>query len=131
MKRRRIGRTDLEVTPVGLGCWQFSGGSGLTSYWGEIDADTVDAIVAASLKGGIDWFDTAEIYGGGRSERGLARALERAGKKNGDVLVATKWWPVARTARNIKKTIDERIACLSPYAIDLYQVHQPVALATV
>lgn len=113
-----------------MGCWQFSGGSGLSSFWGEIDDAVVDAIVRASLAGGIDWFDTAEIYGRGRSERSLARALVRAGKGNGDVRIATKWSPIMRTASSIGRTIAERIRCLSPFGIDLHQVHSPGALAT-
>jgi aryl-alcohol dehydrogenase-like predicted oxidoreductase len=129
--KRRLGKTDIEVTPVGLGCWQFSGGSGPSSFWGEIEASVVDGIVKASLDGGIDWFDTAEIYGRGRSERGLSRALRLAGKNDGDVRIATKWWPVARRASSIGRTIEERIACLSPYSIDLHQVHNPLAFASV
>lgn len=132
LPRRRLGRTDLEVTPIGLGCWQFSGGVGMTgNYWGRVGQEVTSAIVRASLAGGIDWFDTAEIYGSGRSERALATALTAAGKKPGDVVVATKWWPMLRRASDIGATIGERLACLSPYPIDLYQVHQPLALATV
>jgi aryl-alcohol dehydrogenase-like predicted oxidoreductase len=131
MQRRRLGKTDIEVSPVGLGCWQFAGGTGTTSFWGQVESEDEDRIVRASLDGGIDWFDTAEMYGRGRSERTLSRALSRAGKKPGDVRIATKWWPVARLASNIKKTIDTRIECLAPFAIDLHQVHNPLALASV
>jgi aryl-alcohol dehydrogenase-like predicted oxidoreductase len=55
----------------------------------------------------------------------LSKALQAAGKKPGEVLIATKWWPMFRFASNIAKTIDERISNLYPYQIDLYQVHQP------
>jgi aryl-alcohol dehydrogenase-like predicted oxidoreductase len=68
---------------------------------------------------------TAEIYGNGVSERALSKALQAAGQKPGEVIVATKWWPILRFASNIPKTIDERIRALSPYPIDLHQVHQP------
>ena len=130
--RRRLGRTEIEVTPVGLGCWQFSGGRGIAGrFWEALTQETVNDVVAVSLERGINWFDTAEMYGGGASERALAAALKKAGRANGDVVVATKWSPFFRTAASIKSTIGKRLRCLSPFAIDLHQVHQPVGLSTV
>jgi aryl-alcohol dehydrogenase-like predicted oxidoreductase len=132
MERRRLGRSDIQISIVGLGCWQFSEGFGIVGGWWEaLPADAVQEIIDASLRGGINWFDTAEAYGKGRSERALAAALTRLGQKPGDVVVATKWLPLLRTASSIVKTIDQRLACLSPFAIDLHQIHQPFALATV
>jgi len=116
---------------VGLGCWQFSEGGGLGgSYWPTLAPEVENRIVAVSLAAGINWFDTAELYGAGRSEAALSRALLAAGRKNGDVVVATKWMPLLRTARSITKTIGERRARLAPFDIDLHQIHQPIALAT-
>jgi aryl-alcohol dehydrogenase-like predicted oxidoreductase len=130
--RRRLGKTDIEVTPVGLGCWQFSAGQGLAGkFWAAIPQTVVDQVVEASLVGGINWFDTAEIYGNGASERALAAALKRAGKTNGDVVVATKWSPVFRTAESIRSTIQERLRCLAPFGIDLYQVHHPFGFSSI
>ncbi len=129
---RKLGRTDIEVTPVGLGCWQFSAGQGLAGkFWGIIPQSVVDQIVEAALAGGINWFDTAEMYGNGASERALAGALRRAGKVNGEVVVATKWSPIFRTADSIKSTIQQRLSCLAPYAIDLHQVHNPFGFSSV
>lgn len=123
---RPLGRTGMMVTPVGLGCWQFSKQGNLAGkFWPSLDNATIDNIVSLSLEGGINWFDTAEVYGNGASEKALAGALVRAGKKPGGVLVATKWWPAFRSASNIKKTIGERIRSLAPFPVDLYQVHQP------
>ncbi len=131
MENRRLGRSSIFISPIGLGCWQFSEGHGLAGgYWPALAQETVNQIVAASLAGGINWFDTAEVYGRGRSEKALAKALTAAGKKNGDVVIATKWWPLWRTARSIEATIGERLACLAPFSIDLHQVHQPFALAS-
>ncbi len=130
--RRRLGRTDIEVTPVGLGCWQFSAGQGLAGkFWESIPQSAVDQVVTASLAGGINWFDTAEMYGNGASERALAAALRHAGKTNGDVVVATKWSPIFRTARSIRSTIQQRLSCLAPFAIDLHQVHNPLSFSSV
>jgi len=129
---RSLGRSSLAISPIGLGCWQFSEGGGLGgSYWPALPQETENCIVAASLAAGINWFDTAELYGAGRSEAALARALVAAGKKNGDVVIATKWMPLFRTAGSIKGTIGERRARLAPFDIDLHQIHQPFALATI
>jgi aryl-alcohol dehydrogenase-like predicted oxidoreductase len=130
--RRRLGATDIEVTAIGLGCWQFSGGRGIAGrYWEALAQDTVNDVVAVSLKHGIDWFDTAEMYGRGASERALSAALQAAGRGAGDVVVATKWSPFFRTAGSIRATIAKRLQCLSPFPIDLHQVHQPAGLSTV
>ncbi|HUX98668.1 MAG TPA: aldo/keto reductase [Candidatus Deferrimicrobium sp.] len=132
VKKIRLPGTDLEVSPIGLGTWQFAGGHGFNKYiWpNEIPEETRIGIVKAALDGGINWFDTAEAYGGGRSERNLAAALQAAGKKDGDVIIATKWLPMMRFAGNIRKTIKNRIAALEPYSIDLYQIHQPTSFST-
>lgn len=129
---RNLGYSDLALSAIGLGCWQFSEGRGLVgSFWNALPQDTANEIVAASLAGGINWFDTAEVYGNGRSEAALARALTTAGLKDGDTVVATKWWPLLRTARSITATIEKRRARLRPFSIDLYQVHQPFSLSSV
>ncbi len=125
-KLRSLGRTGMMVTPIGLGCWQFSKQKNMAGkFWPTLEDSLIDKVVSLSLEGGINWFDTAEVYGNGASERGLSRALQTAGKNPGDVLIATKWWPMFRFASNISKTINERIEALAPYPIDLYQVHQP------
>lgn len=123
---RSLGRTDMMITPIGLGAWQFSKQKNMAGkFWPSLEDELIDKVVKLSLKGGINWFDTAEIYGNGASEIALSKALHKAGNKPGDILIATKWWPMFRFASNISKTIDERIKNLSPYPIDLYQVHQP------
>jgi aryl-alcohol dehydrogenase-like predicted oxidoreductase len=114
-----------------LGCWQFSEGrGGATGTWDPITVEETDRIVQAALDGGINWFDTAELYGWGRSERAIARALEKAGKTDQEVVVATKWNPIGRTARSITGTIGRREECLNGYTIDLYQIHAPVGFTT-
>jgi aryl-alcohol dehydrogenase-like predicted oxidoreductase len=99
-------------------------------YWRALAQKTVTDIVRASLEGGIDWFDTAEAYGAGRSETALASALQDANREVGSVVIATKWFPVLRTAGSIRRTLEDRLTCLSPYAIDLHQIHLGVGALT-
>ena len=123
---RSIGKSNLMITPIGLGCWQFSKQNNMAGkFWPSMEDDLIEKMVKISLEGGINWFDTAEIYGNGASEKALAASLRDIGKKPGDIIVATKWWPMFRFASNILKTIDQRIEALAPFPIDLYQVHQP------
>ncbi len=132
MELRTLGKSDVKITPLGLGCWQFSQGRGLVSkFWPVLETQVMDDIVKAALEGGINWFDTAEVYGGGNSERALAGALVRRAVKPGEVVIATKWWPALRTAASIGKTFPARQAALSPYPIDLLQIHQPISLSSI
>ena len=123
---RPLGRTGIMVTPIGLGCWQFSKQNNMAGkFWPTLEDNLIEKVVALSIEGGINWFDTAEVYGNGASEKALSKALKASGKRPGDVVIATKWWPVFRFAANIRKTINMRISALDPYPVDLYQVHQP------
>lgn len=132
IRTRRLGRSDLMVSPLGLGCWQFSRGKGLGGhYWPALEQEEITAIVEASIKGGVNWFDTAESYGGGESEKSLALALTRLGKKPGDIIIATKWRPVLRTSGSIAKTIDRRLEILGNFPIDLYQIHNPLSFSSI
>ncbi|MBF0386069.1 MAG: aldo/keto reductase [Candidatus Omnitrophica bacterium] len=128
-----LGKTDIHVTPIGLGTWQFAGGyRGISGwYWPEITQQMANQIIKSALDNGINWFDTAECYGNGRSERLLASSLKSCGVKNGDVTIVTKWWPLMRTADSIRRTIDDRLRALDGFSIDLYLVHQPWSLSPV
>lgn len=121
---RTLGKSDLQVTPIGLGCWQFSKRNNMAGkFWPDLEDELIRQIVKASLELGINWFDTAEVYGNGASERALSDALQQAGKKPGKVIIATKWWPMFRFASNIPRSINARLRALDPFPIDLYQVH--------
>ena len=100
-------------------------------YWPELPDAVAREIVSKSIEGGINWFDTAEAYGWGTSEQTLASALSSLGKRAGDVVIATKWWPALRTAASILRTIDVRRKRLGGFPIDLYQVHQPLGFSSV
>lgn len=131
MKKRALGKTGIEVSPIGLGVMQFAGGKGMfRAMFPEIPQSQMNGIIKAALDGGINWFDTAELYGRGRSENGLANGLKAAGVESGDVIIGTKWSPMLRTAGNIPKSINARIRYLDGYAIDLYMVHQPYSFSS-
>ena len=131
ISKRKLGKTDIEVTPIGLGMMEFAGGGGLMGFaFPNIDQEIKNATIQAGLDGGVNWFDTAELYGAGTSEASLAKALKAAGVKDDDVVVATKWWPMFRTARNIPKTIGDRLHFLAGYSISNYMVHQPFSFSS-
>lgn len=129
-KNRQLGKSGLRVSPIGLGCWQFAGSS-MAVFWNSPPQADIDEIVRVSLEGEINWFDTAEMYGFGRSERALSMALQRVGKHDGEVVIATKWSPFMRTAASIGKTFPAREKHLSPFEVDLFQVHMPYSLSSV
>ncbi len=132
IEARKLGKSGLEVSPIGLGCWQFAQGKGLFGdTWGIVKDEEIREIVHLSLEGGINWFDTAESYGGGQSEKALAGALHALGAKPEAVVIATKWRPLFRTAASIRNSIDDRLAALGGYPISLYQIHNPYAFSSV
>lgn len=127
MEIRQIGAGGPEVSLVGLGCNNF----GM-----RIDADATSDVVRAALDEGITHFDTAEMYGGGRSEEFLGQAL---GSHRDDVVIATKVMPRPRDepyaagalARRIREGCEISLKRLGTDRIDLYYQHQPDLVAPV
>jgi len=129
---RNLGKSGLAISSIGLGCWQFAQGKGLFgNTWGMVSDEEIREIIRISLEGGMNWFDTAESYGGGQSEKALTRALQSLNVKPEDVVIATKWLPLFRTAASIRRTIDVRLAALRGYPISLHQIHTPHSLSSV
>jgi aryl-alcohol dehydrogenase-like predicted oxidoreductase len=131
ISKRSLGRTGIEITPIGLGVMQFSGTKGIwRTMFSDISQEEMNAIIKTALDGGINWFDTAEMYGRGHSEQGLSNGLKAAGIADDEVVIATKWFPFLRTARNIPQTIGKRIHFLDGYTIDLYMIHNPQSFSS-
>jgi aryl-alcohol dehydrogenase-like predicted oxidoreductase len=131
---RKLGRSGIEVSPMGLGCWAIGGPfwAGETPLgWGEVDDEESIRAIHAGLDAGVTLFDTANVYGAGHSERVLARAF--AGMRS-QVVIATKFNAVFDEATR-QRTGDDaspagiRAACtaslrrLNTDCIDLYQFH--------
>lgn len=132
MENRKLGKSEHFISSVGLGCWQFAQNRGVVGkFWGEMEDERVDAIIAESLKNGVNWFDTAEIYGDGTSEQRLSAALRDQHVKSQDIMIATKWNPVLRLASSIERTFVEREKNLAPYPVALLQVHNPTSLSSI
>jgi len=127
MKERRLGQSNLMLSPLGIGTWQFSNSGGT---WDQVNEDTVYQILQYALSHGMNWIDTAEIYGNGISESMIGKALKRLESEqsaNYEPFIATKWFPVLRSAKSIPATIQKRLDCLQRQVIDLYQIHQPTS----
>jgi aryl-alcohol dehydrogenase-like predicted oxidoreductase len=131
IQMRHLGKTNILVTPVGLGVMELAGGGGLVGrMFPVIPQAEKNAIIKAALDGGINWFDTAEMYGAGVSERSLAAGLKAAGKSDRDVIIATKWQPFLRTAGNIPRSIEDRLHFLDGFSIGNYMIHQPYSFSS-
>jgi aryl-alcohol dehydrogenase-like predicted oxidoreductase len=125
MEKIKLGSTDLEVSRICLGTWQFGGD------WGEIDEGEAMATVARARELGIDFFDTAQAYGFGASEQLLARALEGVPRER--VVIATKGGlrkegdELLRDSspRWLREGLEASLRNLRTDYIDLYQVHWP------
>jgi aryl-alcohol dehydrogenase-like predicted oxidoreductase len=128
---RPLGKTGIQVTPIGFGAMELSGGGGLIGRaFPVLPQSEKNAIIQAALEGGINWFDTAELYGAGVSESSLAAGLKASGKHPGEVVIATKWFPIFRTAGNIPQTINDRLRFLDGFPVDLYYIHQPYSFSS-
>jgi aryl-alcohol dehydrogenase-like predicted oxidoreductase len=117
--RRRLGRSDLEVTSVGLGVWQW----GETRFWGYgrgYDRDDVDAVWWRNIEAGVNFIDTAEIYGHGASETIVGDLL---GDTDAPMVVATKVYPEKDSAQEVRRAAEGSLRRLGVDVIDLYQVH--------
>ncbi len=119
METNRLGRSDLEVSRVGLGCNNFGG---------RLDRNATAAVVSAALDAGITFFDTADTYGGGDSERFLGEALA---DRRDDVVIASKFGQDKGVAGpggsrdHVRRAIDASLERLGTDVVDLYYYHRP------
>ncbi len=131
METRRLGNSDLQITRVGYGAWAVGGG-GWQFGWGPQDDDDSVAAIHRSLELGVNWVDTAAVYGLGHSEEVVARALRDW--KGPRPLVFTKcamrWDKDGRvtkvhSAESVRQECEDSLRRLHVDVIDLYQIHWP------
>ncbi len=130
MEKKRLGNSDMEITPIGVGAWAMGGG-GWAFAWGPQDDRQSIAAIHAMLDRGVNWIDTAAVYGLGHSEEIVAQAL--AGRTNRPY-VFTKCERVwddkgqitgSLKADSIRRECENSLRRLKVDAIDLYQIHWP------
>ncbi|MFB6956745.1 aldo/keto reductase [Streptomyces sp. NPDC056309] len=132
---RTLGRGGIEVSALGFGCWAIGGewhsADGQPLGWGAVDDEESVRAIRRALDLGVTFFDTADVYGCGHSERLLGRAL---GKRRDEVVVATKWGNLfderTRTAdgqdatpEHARRALTASLARLGTDHVDLYQLH--------
>jgi aryl-alcohol dehydrogenase-like predicted oxidoreductase len=130
MRKRRLGQTDLELTVIGFGAWAMGGG-GWQYAWGPQDDKESAAAIIRALEVGINWIDTAAVYGLGHSEEVIGQVLKEVKERP---IVATKcgitWDSSGKINRwvdgaQVQREIEASLKRLKVDVIDLYQVHWP------
>ena len=130
MQTRQLGNSDLHITRVGFGAWAIGGGGWAFAWGGQDDRDSISAIHAA-LDRGVNWIDTAAVYGLGHSEEVVAQAL--AGRPNKPYVFTkcARTWTAERQitkclkADSIRRECEASLRRLQVDVIDLYQLHWP------
>ncbi|MFN0123665.1 MAG: aldo/keto reductase [Blastocatellia bacterium] len=120
MNGRTFGDTGKPVSEVGLGCWQLGGGD-----WGEVSDQQAYDIMARAIAAGVNFFDTADVYGGGRSETLIGHFLQAT---KHDIFVATKLgrkglYPDKYSEATLRAATEESLARLHTDALELTQLH--------
>jgi aryl-alcohol dehydrogenase-like predicted oxidoreductase len=131
VRYKTLGNTGLLVSELCLGCMTFHGGSGMWKSIGNVDQTGADELVKTSIDAGINFFDTADVYSEGESERTLGQSFKNLGTARRDVVIATKVFGRVGKGRNdvgasrghILDAVDASLSRLGTDYIDLYQIH--------
>ena len=128
-----LGTTGMDITPVGFGAWAIGGGDWAYSWGPQEDAQSVAAIRYA-VEQGVNWIDTAAVYGLGHSEEVVAQALKEIPEADRPYVftkcglvwdAADRRAPARRTGKEIRREVEDSLRRLGVERIDLYQVHRP------
>jgi aryl-alcohol dehydrogenase-like predicted oxidoreductase len=124
LEKRRLGKSDLHVTSIGLGAWSW----GATRFWGygkRYGRKEVEEAWWKSIEMGVNFVDTASVYGNGESERIIGDLLKRTEQ---DIVIATKYFPLHLMTTSIRGAAERSLRRLGLKEVDLYQVHFPPRL---
>jgi aryl-alcohol dehydrogenase-like predicted oxidoreductase len=120
MEYRKCGKSELELSVIGAGCWAFGGGE----YWGDQNQQDVNNVVHRSVDLGINYFDTAEAYNAGRSEESLGLAIK--GLPRNKLVIGTKVSPSNAYGGKLIEHCEASLKRLGTDYIDLYMIHWPI-----
>jgi aryl-alcohol dehydrogenase-like predicted oxidoreductase len=130
MRKKKLGNSGMELTPIGVGAWAMGGG-GWAFAWGPQDDNQSIAAIHTALDHGVNWIDTAAVYGLGHSEEVVARALEGRAKRPYVFTKCERNWNEKREivgvlkADSVRKECENSLRRLKLDVIDLYQIHRP------
>lgn len=126
---KQLGNSDLHLTSIGFGAWAIGGGDWQYAWGAQDDNDSVEAIHRA-LDAGMNWIDTAAVYGLGHSEEVVGRALKASSAKPYVFTKSSMTWgedrKIVQTMKKIRQECEASLQRLGVEAIDLYQIHWPV-----
>jgi aryl-alcohol dehydrogenase-like predicted oxidoreductase len=127
--KRRLGASGVTVSPLGVGVWAW-GDKGFWQYGGNYGILDIEKAYQASLNAGIDFFDTAEVYGNGTSEQLLGKMVR---KFKQPVVIATKFAPLPFriSAKSLQTALDNSLQKLGTTQVELYQIHWPYSLLSI
>ena len=130
MQSVRFGRTDMEITRIGFGSWAIGGG-GWRAAWGPQDDEEAVGAIRRAVELGMNWIDTAAVYGLGHSEELVARALKDVSDRPYVFTKCSQVWDESGNISNnlkkgsVKRECEESLSRLQVETIDLYQIHWP------
>jgi aryl-alcohol dehydrogenase-like predicted oxidoreductase len=130
MQTKRLGNSDMHLSPIGVGAWAMGGGGWKFAWGPQDDAESIAAIHAA-LEHGINWIDTAAVYGLGHSEEVVAKALEGRSKRPFVFTKCSRVWDgsgeigSSLKAESVRRECEASLRRLKIDVIDLYQIHWP------
>lgn len=119
MTHKKIGKSNLSISRLGIGCWSFGGGE----YWGEQNQSDVENVVRTALEHGANFFDTARMYNAGKSEESLGKALKGV---RDQAVICSKVAPANAYPDTLRSECEATLKALQTDYVDIYMLHWPI-----